>query len=102
MWPPALLIQARVDAGLSVRELAHVTAERRGRSAESIRTTIHRYEADGGPVPRIQTVMVPENLLHPVPENLLLRSEGSMQDDLGIDHGDDDRGDAEQELEGMR
>ncbi len=51
-----LLIQARVESGLSVRDLANLVAERRGRSAESVRTTIHRYEADGGPEPRIQTV----------------------------------------------
>jgi transposase len=51
-----LLIQARVESGLSVRELANLIAERRGRSAESVRTTIHRYEADGGPEPRVQTI----------------------------------------------
>ncbi len=51
-----LLIQARIDAGLSVRELANLVAERRGRVAESVRTTIYRYEADDGPEPRIQTV----------------------------------------------
>ena len=51
-----LLIQARVDAGLTVRELANLIAERRGRSAESIRTTIYRYEAEDGPEPREQTI----------------------------------------------
>ncbi len=51
-----LLLQARVESGLSVRDLANLVAERRGRSAESVRTTIHRYEAEGGPEPRIQTV----------------------------------------------
>ncbi|MBK6515264.1 MAG: hypothetical protein IPM79_36220 [Polyangiaceae bacterium] len=51
-----LLIQARVESGLSVRDLANLVAERRGRSAESVRTTIHRYEAEGGPEPRVQTI----------------------------------------------
>ncbi len=49
-------MQARIESGLSVRDLANLVAERRGRSAESVRTTIHRYEAEGGPEPRIQTV----------------------------------------------
>jgi len=51
-----LLIQARVDAGLTVREFANLVAERRGCSAESVRTTIYRYQAEDGPEPRVQTI----------------------------------------------
>ena len=51
-----LLLKARVDAGLTVRELATVVAGRTGRSIEGVRTTIHRYEAEGGPEPRTRTL----------------------------------------------
>lgn len=51
-----LLIRAREDAGLSISELARLIAERTGRSTEGVRTTIQRYEADGGPEPRASTV----------------------------------------------
>ena len=51
-----LLIKARVDAGLSITELARLIAERTGRSVEGVRTTIQRYEAEGGPEPRPSTV----------------------------------------------
>ncbi len=51
-----LLLQARVDAGLTVRELATLVAARTGRSIEGVRTTIHRYEAEGGPEPRTRTL----------------------------------------------
>ena len=40
-----LLIKARIDSGLTVRELATIVAQRTGRSLEGVRTTIHRYEA---------------------------------------------------------
>lgn len=51
-----LLIRAREDAGLSITELARLVAERTGRSVEGVRTTIQRYEAEGGPEPRASTV----------------------------------------------
>ena len=51
-----LLIRARKDAGLSISELARLIAERTGRSAEGVRTTIQRYEADEGPEPRVSTL----------------------------------------------
>lgn len=51
-----LLIQARIDSGLTVRELATIVAERTGRSLDGVRTTIHRYEADGGPEPGPRTI----------------------------------------------
>jgi hypothetical protein len=51
-----LLIHARKDAGLTISDLARVVADRTGRSVEGVRTTIQRYEADGGPEPRPSTV----------------------------------------------
>lgn len=51
-----LLIQAREDAKLSITELARLIADRTGRSIEGVRTTIQRYEAEGGPEPRATTV----------------------------------------------
>ena len=51
-----LLIQAREDAGISITDLARLVAERTGRSIEGVRTTIQRYEAEGGPEPRPSTV----------------------------------------------
>ena len=51
-----LLIKARVDSGLTIRELANLVAKRTGRSSEGVRTTIHRYEAEGGPEPRTRTL----------------------------------------------
>lgn len=51
-----LLIQAREDAGISITELARLVADRTGRSIEGARTTIQRYEAEGGPEPRPSTV----------------------------------------------
>lgn len=55
-----LLIKARIDSGLTVRELATIVAERTGRSLDGVRTTIHRYEAEGGPEPGSSTI---ENVL---------------------------------------
>jgi len=51
-----LLMQARIDSGLTIRELANLVAKRTGRSSEGMRTTIHRYEAVGGPEPRTRTL----------------------------------------------
>ena len=51
-----LLIKARIDSGLTIRELANLVAKRTGRSSEGVRTTIHRYEAEGGPEPRTRTL----------------------------------------------
>ncbi len=51
-----LLIKARIDSGLTVRELATIVAERTGRSLDGVRTTIHRYEAEGGPEPGPRTI----------------------------------------------
>jgi len=51
-----LLIKARIDSGLTVRELATIVAQRTGRSLEGVRTTIHRYEAEGGPEPGPRTI----------------------------------------------
>lgn len=51
-----LLIRAREGAGLNITELARLIAKRTGRSIEGVRTTIQRYEAEGGPEPRASTV----------------------------------------------
>jgi hypothetical protein len=51
-----LLIRARKVAGLSISDLARLVADRTGRSVEGVRTTIQRYEAEGGPEPRPSTV----------------------------------------------
>ena len=51
-----LLIRARREAALSITDLARLVADQTGRSIEGVRTTIQRYEADGGPEPRPSTV----------------------------------------------
>jgi hypothetical protein len=51
-----LLIRARKESGLSISDLARLIANRTGRSVEGVRTTIQRYEAEGGPEPRSSTV----------------------------------------------
>ena len=53
----ALLMRARQESGLTVSALARLIAERTGRSSEGVRTTIQRYEAEGGPEPGTNTVI---------------------------------------------
>jgi len=53
----ALLIRAREQSGLTVSALARLIAEQTGRSSEGVRTTIQRYEAEGGPEPGTATVL---------------------------------------------
>ncbi|MFZ5890083.1 MAG: hypothetical protein ACOY0T_03365, partial [Myxococcota bacterium] len=51
--------------------------------------------ADGDWTALFHLMMVPENLLHPVPENLRLTEERSRQDDLGSNRGNDRDADAD-------